>query len=272
MTTNANDYQYRHKKIYGMLISIFGGVSLIIQFLGYNREVYITQGLFDKYNSTYPTESQTFEWAVHTKTHFGIFEILVLGIVTSIVIFGFILLFKTQKLDGKQAYGDLLIISSYLGIIGFSGFFNDPIMLQRPLNIGWAIAFAIVCGTSAHLLLLHDHLRKQRRLNTSKYTKNDQKWNFLRQAYEIELTEYRNLFHDLIWIIGSLGAGLAFSSILQYTFFLPSAISFSIPFGSIMVFLVVQLAILIFGMILGIIKQLMSEIHDIVGIIRSEAE
>jgi fluoride ion exporter CrcB/FEX len=94
-------------------------------------------------------------------------------------------------------------------------------------------------------------------------------WQFLRQAYDVELVEYRGLLHDLIWISGFMGAFLVFSSILQYTFSLPPEISFSNDFNTIMVILVIKMLILLFGLISGVIHQLASEMHDIADLIRS---
>jgi len=259
-----------YKNLYAIVISLFGVLSMITQFMGYTLEVSITKELFQKFNSTFPDESKTFFWAFESSSHFSFLELIIFGILTGAILFLLIYIFHNQRLSGYQVIGDLAIIFAYLGIFCVFNYINDPISIQRPVNWVWALAFAIVCGTSSHLLLLHDRLRWKRNVNTSTFGPKDHKWDFLRQLYEEEISEYRNIFHDLIWVFATLGAGLVLSSILQYTFSMPTEISFSNEFNNITVILFVKLLLLFFGLILGIIYQLMFEIHNIADLIRSQ--
>lgn len=267
MAKPVQDYDLKNKNYYAVSISLFAALSMITQFVSYVLEVNIIKRLFDQF------AIKTFEWATYSQNHFSPLEIVNLGILTFALILCVIFVFSHQKLDGKQGYGNLAIILIYLGIFTIYSYFNYPISLQRPLNWVWAIAFAIVCGASAHLLLLHSRLRKNRRkVDTSQFSEDDHRWQFLRQSYNVELAEYRGLLHDLIWIGGSMGALLVFSSILQYTFSLPPEISFSNEFNIIIVIVVIKMLLLFFGMIGGVIHQLASEMHDIADLIRSKSE
>ena len=267
MAKSVQDYKSRNESYYAVSISLFAALSMITQFVSYVLEVDITKRLFDEF------AIKTFEWATYSQNHFSPLEIANLGIITFALILCVIFAFRHPKLDGKQGYGNLTIILIYLGIFTIYSYSNYPISIQRPLNWVWAIAFAIVSGTSTHLLLLHSRLRKNRReVDTSQFSEDDQRWQFLRQSYNVELAEYRSLLHDLIWIGGSICVLLVFSSILQYTFSLPPEISFSNEFNTLIVILVIKMLILFLGMISGVIHQLASEMHDIADLIRSKSK
>ena len=253
-----------NENYYAVSISLFAALSMVTQFISYILEVDITKRLFDQF------AIKAFEWATNSQNFFSPLEIANLGIITFALVLCVIFAFRHSKLDGKQGYGNLAIILIYLGIFTIYSYFNYPISIQRPLNWVWTIAFAIVSGASAHLLLLRGRLRKHRReVDTSQFSEDDHRWQFLRQSYDVELAEYRGLLHDLIWIGGSMGALLVFLSILQYTFSLPPEISFSNEFSTIIVILIIKMLLLIFGVIAGVIHQLASEIHDIADLIRS---
>jgi hypothetical protein len=249
---------------YAVSISLFAALSMIIQFTSYVLEVDIAKRLFDQF------AIQAFEWATQSQNPYSPLEIANLGIITFALVLCVIFAFRHPKLDGKQGYGNLTIILIYLGIFTIYSYFNYPISIQRPLHWVWAIAFAIVSGTSAHLLLLRGRLRKNRRkVDTSQFSEDDHRWQFYRTALDNELAEYRGLLHDLIWIGVAMGALLVFLSIFQYTFFLPIDISFSNEFSTIIVILILKLLLLFFGMISGVMHQLASEMHDIADLIRS---
>lgn len=148
----------------------------------------------------------------------------------------------------------------------------SPLILNRPVSIIWAFGYSIVIGASSHLYLLHDHLRQQRRCIrlTSSKLKNQQ-FEVLRHSLELEHVEYRSILHDIIWVCVSLSVGLFLTTALQYLFALPMEIALSNTFGSYMAIPLIQFIILIVGVFLGIIFQLMSEIHDIVDLIREKA-
>jgi hypothetical protein len=166
----------------------------------------------------------------------------------------------------------VIIIFVYLGLFYASNYINDPISVQRPLNWVWGIAFAFVCGTSVHLLLLHDRLRKNRTIDTSKFGTAAHKWNFLGITLQTELSEYQTAVNSLLAISASLVVGLALSSILQFMFKLPTGISFSNEFSTIMVTIISKLLILALGLIIGVVYQLLFEMHDIRGHIRNIAK
>jgi hypothetical protein len=255
-----------NENYYAVSISFFAALSMIAQFVSYVLEVDIAKRLFDQF------AINAFEWAASSQSYFSLLEIANLGIITFALTLCVIFAFRHPKLDGKQGYGNLTIVLIYLGIFTIYSYFNYPISIQRPLNWVWAIAFAIVSGASAHLLLLRDRLRKNRReVDTSQFSSDDHRWQFYMTALDNELAEYRGLLHDLIWIGVAVGALLVFSSILQYTFSLPPEIFFSNEFNTIVVILVIKMLLLFFGLIAGVIHQLGSEIHDIADLIRSNS-
>jgi hypothetical protein len=251
---------------YAVTISLFAALSMVFQFISYILEVDISKRLFDQF------AIKAFEWAAQSQNPFSPLETANLGIITFALVLCVIFAFRHPKLDGKQGYGNLAIILIYLGIFTIYSYFTYPLSIQRPLHWVWAIAFAIVSGASAHLLLLRGRLRKNRReVDTSQFASDSHRWQFYMTSLENELAEYRGLLHDLIWISVATSALLVFLSILQYTFFLPPEISFSNEFGNIIVLLVLKLLLLFFGMIAGVMHQLASEMHDIADLIRSNS-
>ena len=267
MAILVQDNKSNNENYYAACISLFAALSMVIQFTSYVLEVDIAKRLFDQF------AIQAFEWATQSQNNFSPLEIANLGIITFALVLCVIFAFRHPKLDGKQGYGNLTIILIYLGIFTIYSYFSYPISIQRPLNWVWIFAFAIVSGTSAHLLLLRDRLRKNRReVDTSRFSAEDRRWQFYRNSLDNELAEYRGLLHDIIWIGVAVGALLVFSSIFQYTFSLPSEIAFSNEFSTIIVILILKLLLLFFGMIAGVMHQLASEIHDIADLIRSNSQ
>jgi hypothetical protein len=255
-----------NENYYAVSISLFAALSMITQFVSYVLEVDIAKSLFDQF------AINAFEWATYSQSYFSLLEIANLGIITFALVLCVIFAFRHPKLDGKQGYGNLTIVLIYLGIFTIYSYFNYPISIQRPLNWVWVITFAIVSGASAHLLLLRDRLRKNRReVDTSQFSSDDHRWQFYMTALDNELAEYRGLLHDLIWIGVAVGALLVSSSILQYTLYLPPEIVFSNEFNTIIVIFVIKMLLLFFGLIAGVIHQLGSEIHDIADLIRSNS-
>ena len=237
---------------------------MVIQFTSYVLEADIARRLFDQF------AIKAFEWATQSQTPFSLLEMANLGIITFALVLCVIFAFRHPKLEGKQGYGNLAIILIYLGTFTIYSYFIYPISIQRPLNWVWAFAFAIVSGASAHLLLLHNRLRKKRRdVDTTQFVNGDHRWQFYRTALDNELAEYRSLLHDLIWVGVAVGALLVFLSIFQYMFSLPPEIYFSNEFSTIIVILVLKLLLLFFGLISGVMHQLASEMHDIADLIRS---
>jgi hypothetical protein len=255
-----------NENYYAVSISLFAALSMIIQFTSYVLEVDIAKRLFGQF------AFKAFEWATLSQNPFSPLEITNLGIITFALVLCVIFAFRHPKLDGKQGYGNLAIILIYLGIFITYSYFNYTTSIQRPLNWVWAFAFAIVSGASAHLLLLRNRLRKNRReVDTSQFSSDDHRWQFYRTALDNELAEYRGFLHDLIWIGVAIGALLVFLSIFQYTFSLPPEIFFSNEFSTIIVILVLKLLLLFFGMISGVMHQLASEMHDVADLIRSNS-
>jgi len=251
-----------NENYYAVSVSFFAAVSMVIQFVSYVFEVDIAKSLFDQYGSP------AFQWA--TQSYFSPLEIANLGLITFALVVCVIFAFRHPKLDGKQGYGNLAVILIYLGIFTVYSYFNYPISLQRPLTWVWTSAFAIVTGASAHLLLLRNRLRKKRReVDTSKFSENDRRWQFLRQSYSDEFAEYRGLLYALIGIGVAVTAFLVFASIFQYVFSLPFEITFSNEFNSIIVIVFIKMLVLLFGLIVGVIRQLAYEMHDISDLIRS---
>jgi hypothetical protein len=255
-----------NENYYAVSISLFAALSMVIQFISYIIEVDMTKRLFDQFSI------KAFEWATQSRTTFSPFEMVNLGIITFALVLCVIFAFRHPKLDGKQGYGNLTIILIYIGTFTIYSYFIYPMSIQRPLNWVWAFAFAIISGASAHLLLLRNRLRKNRReVDTSQFVNGDHRWQFYRTALDNEFAEYRGLLHDLIWVGVAIGALLVFFSILQYTFSLPPEIYFSNEFSTIIVLLVLELLLLFFGLISGVMHQLASEMHDISNIIRSNS-
>ena len=255
-----------NENYYAVTVSVFAAVSMVVQFVSYVFEVDIAKSLFDQYGSP------VFEWAAQSQSYFSALEISNLGLITFALVLCVIFAFRHPKLEGNQGYGNLAIILIYLGIFTVYSYFNYPISLQRPLTWVWTSAFAIVTGASAHLLLLRNRLRKNRRkVNTSQFSENDRRWQFLRQSYSDEFTEYRGLLYTLIGIGVAVTAFLVFSSIFQYVFSLPAEVTFSNEFNTLIVIIFIKMLILLFGLIVGVIRQLSSEMHDIADLIRSHS-
>ena len=91
------------------------------------------------------------------------------------------------------------------------------------------------------------------------------------QSYSDEFSEYRGLLYVLIGIGVAMTAFLVFASIFQYVFSLPFEITFSNEFNTIIVIVFIKMLILLFGLIVGVIRQLASEMHDISDLIRSHS-
>jgi hypothetical protein len=252
-----------NENYYAASVSLFAALSMVIQFVSYVIEVDIAKSLFNQY------ASPAFEWATHTQKYFSLLELTNVGIITFALVLCIIFAFRHPKLEGKQGYGNLTIILIYLGIYAVYSYFNYPISIQRPITWAWVSAFAIITGASAHLLLLRNRLRKKRRVDTSKFSEDDQRWQFLRQAYANEFAEYRSLIHVIIAIGVVVTAFLIFASIFQYMFYLPPEIAFSNEFNIIIVIIVIKTLVLLFGIIVGLIRQLASEMHDIADLVRS---
>lgn len=258
-----------------VLISFFGAVSIIAQIWSYAVEVDISKSLFQKYSSIFFEESKTFEWALQASSHFSLIELIIFAIITGVVLYlvlRFLNAFFKKKWDGRQPIANLIIIFAYLGLFCIFDFIHDPISLERPLNWVWGVAFAFVSGASVHLLLIHDRLRKKRIIDTSKFGEAPHKWNFLGKTFETELSEYQTALSGLLAISATLIIGLAVTSILQIIFNLPTGISFSNEFSSFMVTIILRLLILSLGLVIGVIYQLVIEIHDIRDRIRSIVE
>jgi hypothetical protein len=211
---------YRHR--YAILISAFGALSIIMQLYGYVNEVKITKALFEKFNPIYPDASQTFKWALESSPKFSTIEIVIFGILEGVLIFIFISslhhLFKKEKWDGKQAIADVVIFLTYLGIFILLNNLNDPIALSMPINFAWGVAFAIVCGMSSHLLLIHDRLAKRRIYKTKDFGDEQHRWSFLGQLYQIELSEYKDALSTMVTVTATLVVGLALTTVLQQFF------------------------------------------------------
>jgi hypothetical protein len=255
-----------NENYYAVTVSIFAAVSMIVQFVSYVFEADIAKSLFDQYGSP------VFEWAAQSQSYFSALEISNLGLITFALVLCIIFAFRHPKLESNQGYGNLAIILIYLGIFTVYSYFNYPISLQRPLTWVWTSAFAIVTGASAHLLLLRNRLRKNRRkVDTSQFSENDRRWQFLRQSYSDEFAEYRGLLYTLIGIGVAVTAFLVFSSIFQYVLSLPAEVTFSNEFNTLIVIIFIKMLILLFGLIVGVIRQLASEMHDIADLIRSHS-
>jgi hypothetical protein len=253
-----------NENYYAVTVSMFAAVSMIVQFVSYVFEADIAKSLFDQYGSP------VFEWAAQSQSYFSALEISNLGLITFALVLCVIFAFRHPKLESNQGYGNLGIILIYLGIFTVYSYFNYPISLQRPLTWVWTSAFAIVTGASAHLLLLRNRLRKNRRkIDTSQFSENDRRWQFLRQSYSDEFAEYRGLLYTLIGIGVVVTAFLVFSSIFQYVLSLPAEVTFSNEFNTLIVIIFIKMLILLFGLIVGVIRQLASEMHDIADLIRS---
>ena len=253
-----------NENYYAVSVSFFAALSMVIQFVSYFFEVDIAKSLFDKYGSP------VFQWATQSRSYFSALEITNLGIITFALVLCIIFAFRHPKLDANQGYGNLSIILIYLGIFIVYSYFNYPMSLQRPLTWVWTSAFAITTGSSAHLLLLRNRLRKKRReVDTSKISENDWRWQFLRQSYSDEFAEYRGLLYILIGISIAIIAFLVFSSLFQYIFSLPLEITFSNEFNNIIIIIFIKMLVLLFGLTVGVIRQLSSQMHDITELVRS---
>jgi hypothetical protein len=253
-----------NENYYAVSISLFAAVTMVIQFISYVLEVDIARSLFDQYGSP------AFDWATQSQSFFSALEIANLGLITFALVLCVIFAFRHPKLDGKQGYGNLAIILIYVGIFSVYSYFNYPISLQRLLTWIWTSAFAIITGASAHLLLLRNRLRTNRRkVDTSQFSENDRRWQFLCQSYGGEFAEYRGLLYVVIGIGVAMTTFLVFSSIFQYVFSLPSEITFSNEFNILVIIIFIKMLVLLFGLIVGVIRQLASEMDDIADLIRS---
>jgi len=176
-----------------------------------------------------------------------------------------------SKLDGKEIVADFSNIFTYFWIFILFSYLFSPLIFNRPVSIIWAFGYSILIGASSHLYLLHDRLKQKRRGNQPTSGYSTHQFDFLRHSLELEHVEYRSILHDIIWVCVSLSVGLFLTTALQYLFALPMETALSNSFGSYMTVPLIQFIILIVGVFLGIIFQLMSEIHDIVDLIREKA-
>ena len=87
----------------------------------------------------------------------------------------------------------------------------------------------------------------------------------------MEYSEYKSILHDIIWVCVFLTAGLIFTTASEYLFSLPLEIALSNTFGSYKIISIIQFIILIVGILLGVIYQLMSQMHLIVDLIRQKS-
>ena len=255
-----------NENYYAVPVSFFAALSMMAQFVSYVLEVEVAKSLFNQYGSP------AFQWATQSHYFFSALEMANLGLITFALVVCVIFAFRHPKLEGKQGYGNFIIILIYLGIFTVYSYINYPVSLERPLTWVWTSAFAIMTGASAHLLLLRNRLRRKRReVDTSKFSENDRRWQFLMQSYSDEFSEYRGLLYVLIGIGVAMTAFLVFASIFQYVFSLPFEITFSNEFNTIIVIVFIKMLILLFGLIVGVIRQLASEMHDISDLIRSHS-
>ena len=253
-----------NENYYAVSVAFFAALSIIAQFVSYVSEADIAKSLFNQYGSP------AFQWATQSNNHFSALEIANLGLITFALVVCVIFAFRHPKLEGKQGYGNFIIILIYLGVFSVYSYVNYPVSLARPLTWVWTSAFAIMTGASAHLLLLRNRLRKKRReADTSKFSENDRRWQFLIQSYSDVFSEYRGLLYVLIGIGVAMTAFLVFASIFQYVFSLPFEVTFSNEFSTIIVIIFIKMLLLLFGFIVGVIRQLASEMHDISDLIRS---
>ena len=239
-------------------------------FLFHKIEIRITKELFTQFNQTYSEESRAFLWAFESSSNFDFLNYIIIGILVFLVIL--IINLGFSKFERKQIVADFASIFTYLGLFILFSYLFSPLILNRPVSVIWAFGYSIVTGASSHLYLLHDRLRQKRRTSKKASNKSSDKSDFLRQSLELEHVEYRNLLHDIIWVCVSLSVGLFLGTALQYLFALPIEIALSNIFGSYMTVPIIQYIILIVGVFVGIIFQLMSEIHDIVDLIREKVK
>ena len=195
-----------YKRFFAIAIALFAACSFILQVITFNREVEITQSLYNGFKNTYPDQVKTFQWANGASSNYSIVQIVGFSLLIFFVVFLLIDIayaaemgeFKYKKLNslkGKAAIlADLAIIFIFIGVFYCYSVLNDPTALQRPLNWVWVAASALICGSSSHMLLLHDHLSNQRIKSVPRTQDDDYKQNFLKESYDIELAEY----HDAI--------------------------------------------------------------------------
>jgi len=254
---------------YSILIALFAGISMSTNFIFHKIEVCITQELFTQFGQVYPEESRTFLWAFESSTNFCFLNYIIIGVLT----FTLILLLNIgfSKLEGKQIIANFANIFTYFGMFILFSYLFTPLILNRPVSVILAFGYSIVTGASSHLYLLRDRLRQKRRTPATSSTQSSHKFDFVIHSLELEHVEYRSLLHDIIWVCVTLSVGLFLGTALQYLFALPMEIALSNTFGSYMAVPLIQYIILIVGVFLGIIFQLMSEIHDIVDLIREKA-
>lgn len=253
-----------------MLIAIFAAVSMVFNFIFNKIEIQVTREVFNQFTLTYPEESQAFRWAFDSSPNFDFLSYIVIGVLTFVIILIIIIAFN--KLEGRQLIADFANIFTYLFLFIVFSYFFSPLIFNRPVNIIWAFGYALVTGASSHLLLLHNHLRQKRRNIGSNSGDQFPNLDFIRQSLDLEHVEYRSVLHDIIWVCVSLSVGLFLGTTLQYLFALPMEISLSNIFGRYMIVPFAQFVILIIGVFLGIIFQLMLEIHDIVDLTRENTK
>lgn len=243
---------------------------MVASFIFHESEITITKDLFAQFNQTYPEESRAFLWAFDASPNLDVLSYMIIAILTFLVFLSLNLVFF--KINKKHVVADFVNIFVYLGLFILFSFFLSPLILDRPVNLIWALGYSIVIGASTHLCLLHDHLREKRRNTGFESKQSKSQLDFILHSLELEHVEYRSLLHDIIWVCVSLSVGLFLGTALQYLFSLPMEIALSNTFGIYMSLPFVQYVILIVGVFLGIIFQLLTEIHDIVDLIREKAK
>jgi hypothetical protein len=258
-----------YKGRYVLAIAMFGSASMALVFWYYEISVEYSKKLYAQFIETYPNDAKAFTWANdnYWKSPGGW---ILPCMLSSILVFFFIFLlidFFSKKPENKWVFLDFSLILVYLStFVAVSAIFN-PLILNRSMDIVFAVVSAAICGGSGHLLLLHDHLRQKRRMgNRQKNSTNE----FMLKSLELEHGEYEEAIHTLGWAAIFLTAGLFFSVVLQWDLALPLEISSSNTFGQLLSASVPLLLVLLVGFLVGIFYQLMLEMHDIVDLMRTQ--
>ena len=253
---------------YGFLISIFSFATIFAQFLLHEVDVSYSISLHDTFSSIYPEESKIFLWALESQSTPN--QWIIIAISTGIIAaaFHFIIMnYFSKKPENFNKIANIILFVFNLGLFVVVSQVFRPIILTRMVTLIFAIVSSLIISVSTHLFLIHDHLKEKRRNNVP----NNGNSSFILKALELEHSEYKQGIHTLSWAYGFFSAGLIFATVTNYVFNLPLEITFSNTFGLFLQTITGVFTLNSVGLFIGVLYQLLWEIHDICDVIREHS-
>jgi hypothetical protein len=150
-----------YKIIYAILIALYGSATQFMIFWFHSANAELSKKLYIKFVETYPSESRAFLWALDDKS--GTQEFFLISAIFAFAVFLLILLEIEiiSHTDGKEVSAVILVVCTYILVFLFASY-PYPTLIRAPSNLLFAITFSLLSGGGAHLLLLHDRMRRRR--------------------------------------------------------------------------------------------------------------